>query len=130
MDSIWALRNSRWFLHHRNDLQDVVPKPGLSIIEKSSCLGVTKTFSLAGMPHPGLSLEIKIKELRKIITDGNIHCNLRKYMGSYVMWRLWLKEHRPQHQANSKQFQGTGQKLPSKKVHLEVKKTPLHGLKK
>lgn len=82
------------------------------------------------MPHPGLSLEIKIKELRKIITDGNIHCNLRKYMGSYVMWRLWLKEHRPQHQANSKQFQGTGQKLPSKKVHLEVKKTPLHGLKK
>lgn len=76
------------------------------------------------MPHPGLSLEIKIKELRKIITDGSIHCNWRKYMGSNVMWRLWLKEHRPQHQANSKQFQGTGQKLPSKKVHLEVKKTP------
>lgn len=29
-----------------------------------------------------------------------------------------------QHQDNVKEFQGAGQKLPSKKVHLVVKKTP------
>lgn len=74
VDSIWALRNSRWLLHHCNVLQDVVTKcglygsshqecsateSGLGIIEKSSCLGATKTFSLAGMPHPGLGLKIR-----------------------------------------------------------------------
>lgn len=74
VESIWALRNSRWLLHLAVILQDVVPKlgldgsshqecpvteSGLSIIEKFSCLGNTKTFCLAGMPHPGLGLKIR-----------------------------------------------------------------------
>lgn len=74
VDSMWALRNSRWLLHLAVILQDAVPKlgldgsshqecpvtkPGLGIIEKLSCLSATKPFSLAGIPHPGLGVKIR-----------------------------------------------------------------------
>lgn len=42
--------------------------------------------------------------------------------------KLWVEEHRAQHQANLNEFTGAGQKLPSTKVHPAVNK--LHCLKK